>query len=50
MLLEDDTPELYYKRAEIYKKLGKTAQAKIDLDRAANIEYSLMGTHKRNTK
>ncbi len=47
LLLEDDAPDLYYKRAEIYKKLGKTAQAKTDLDRAGNIEYSLMGSHKK---
>lgn len=46
LLLEDDAPDLYYKRAEIYKKLGKEAQAKVDLDRARKSEFNLMGSNK----
>lgn len=43
MLRQDDSPDLYYKRSEIYKKLGKPDLAKIDFDRARKIEYGVMG-------
>ena len=43
LLQEDDSPDLYYKRSEIYKKLGKEAQANVDLARARQIESKLMG-------
>jgi len=43
MLTEDDSPDLYYKRAEIYKKLGKDDLAKVDLARAKKTESALMG-------
>lgn len=46
MLIEDDSPDLYYKRADIYKKLGKTELAKVDEERARKIEYGIMGTMK----
>lgn len=46
LLQEDDSPELYYKRAEIYKKLGKNDLAKTDFDRARKREDSLMGIRK----
>ena len=43
MLRQDDSPDLYYKRSEIYKKLGKPDLAKVDFNRARKIEYRLMG-------
>lgn len=43
LLQEDDSPDLYYKRADIYKKLGKEEQANVDLARARQIETRLMG-------
>ena len=43
LLIEDDTPDLFYKRAEIYKKLGKPDLAKVDEQRARKIENDLMG-------
>ncbi len=43
MLRQDDSPDLYYKRSEIYKKLGKPDLAKVDFERARKIEYGLMG-------
>ena len=47
MLQEDDSPDLYYRRSEIYKKLGKEALAKKDFDRARKIEYDLMGSNQK---
>ncbi len=46
MLGEDDSPDLFYKRAEIYKKLGKSDLAKIDEERAKKTEYLFMGRTK----
>lgn len=43
MLREDDSPDLYYKRAEIYEKLGKVELAKIDQARAKKTESVFMG-------
>ncbi len=47
LLQEDDAPDLFYKRAEIYKKMGKEAQANVDFARARKSEYSLMGSDKK---
>lgn len=46
LLIEDDSPDLYYKRSAIYKKLGKSDLAKIDFERARKIETELMGSIK----
>lgn len=43
LLREDDSPDLYYKRAEILKKMGQIEKAKIDTARARKIEYGIMG-------
>lgn len=43
MLREDDSPDLYYKRAEIYEKLGKVELAKVDRARAKKTESTFMG-------
>ncbi len=43
LLQEDDSPDLYYKRADLYKKLGKESLAKKDLARARKSEHGLMG-------
>ncbi len=47
LLQEDDAPDLFYKRAEIYKKLGKEAQANVDIARARKSENSLMGSDRK---
>lgn len=41
MLQVDDQPDLYYKRAEVYKALGKTDLAKVDIARAQKQERML---------
>jgi tetratricopeptide (TPR) repeat protein len=46
LLQLDDSPDLYYKRAEIYKKLGKDDLAKVDFDRARKREDMFMGSRK----
>lgn len=46
LLQLDDSPDLYYKRAEIYKKLGKDELAKVDFDRARKREDMFMGSRK----
>lgn len=43
LLSEDDAPDLYYKRAEILKKMGQIEKANIDISRARKIEYGIMG-------
>ncbi len=46
LLIEDDSPDLFYKRADIYKKIGKNDLAKIDEERARKIETGIMGSIK----
>ncbi len=46
LLLEDDSPDLFYKRSDIYKKLGKNDLAKIDEERAKKSEFGIMGSSK----
>ena len=46
LLIEDDSPDLFYKRADIYKKLGKKDLAKIDEERAKKSEFDIMGSAK----
>ena len=46
LLSVDDSPDLYYKRAEIYKTLGNADLAKVDTERAQKIEYGIMGSLK----
>lgn len=43
MLSIDDQPDLYFKRAEIYRLMGKADLAKIDFERASKSERALMG-------